>query len=224
MRAHEDPANASEGRDHVRSRTRPEPAGTATARPGQLSPAHLLHLQRTAGNASVVQLLGDDAEERSPVKDVVGSGTGAPLDAATRTMMESRFGQDFGDVRVHTDAKATESARSVHANAYTVGRDVVFRSDQWSPGTASGQRMLAHELTHVVQQRSGPVDGTPAPGGIQLSDPSDRFEREADTVAHRVMSAEPVQRQEEEPEEEVQGSAVQRQEDQAPEEEDVAGA
>jgi hypothetical protein len=70
-----------------------------------------------------------------------------------------------------------------------VGSDVVFQSGVYSPGTESGQRMLAHELTHVVQQKAGPVDGSPAGGGIRVSDPSDRFEREADSTADRVMSA-----------------------------------
>jgi hypothetical protein len=103
--------------------------------------------------------------------------------------MESRLGADFSDVRVHTDGKATESARSVQAYAYTVGNDVVFQSDKFSPESESGQRMLAHELTHVVQQRSGPVDGTPAPGGIQISHPSDTFEQAAESSADQVMSS-----------------------------------
>lgn len=176
----------------------------------------VLGLQRSAGNAAVVQMLAGE-EESSPVKDVIGSGGGSPLDAGTRTFMEERFGHDFSDVRVHTDARASASAQSVQANAYTVGRDVVFRSDQWSPHTDAGRRTLAHELAHVVQQKAGPVDGSPAPGGIRLSDPSDRFEREADAVADRIMAGTGtggVQRQAEEAEEEpVQASAAQRQED-----------
>jgi len=152
--------------------------------------ASLLHLQRTAGNAGVVQMLADDdAEERSPVHDVVGSGGGSPLDKTTRATMEERLGADFGDVRVHTDAKASRSAEAVGANAYTVGSDIVFRSGHFDPASATGQRTLAHELTHVVQQKSGPVDGTAAPGGIRLSDPSDRFERAAETASTEVVSA-----------------------------------
>ncbi|MGH8905071.1 MAG: DUF4157 domain-containing protein [Egibacteraceae bacterium] len=120
----------------------------------------------------------------------------------------SSHGHDFSDVRVHTDGKASESARSVQAHAYTVGNDVVFQGGQYSPETDAGKRMLAHELTHVVQQRSGPLDGTPAPGGIQVSDHSDTFERAAERSADQVMAgghaeaAAPapasVQRQEEE--------------------------
>ncbi|HKV32406.1 MAG TPA: DUF4157 domain-containing protein, partial [Candidatus Dormibacteraeota bacterium] len=130
-----------------------------------------------------------EEQEPSPVKDVVGSGGGSPLDRDTRGFMESRLGADFSDVRVHTDGKATESARSVQAHAYTVGNDVVFQSDKYAPESDSGKRMLAHELTHVVQQRSGPVDGTPAAGGIQVSHPSDRFEQAAENSADRVMSS-----------------------------------
>jgi hypothetical protein len=157
---------------------------------GHHDAASLMHLQRTAGNAGVIQLLAeDDAGAPSPVHDVVGKGGGTPLDEATRASMEGRFGEDFGDVRVHTDAKASESAKSVGANAYTVGSDIVFRSGQFDAASPTGQRTLAHELTHVVQQRSGPVDGTDAPGGIRLSDPGDAFERAADQTANAVMSA-----------------------------------
>jgi len=153
-----------------------------------LSPASILGLQRTVGNASVVQLLGAEEEQASPVHDVVGKGGGSPLDDGVRDDMEGRFGQSFSDVRVHTDAKASESAESVGANAYTVGNDVVFRSGQFDASSPTGQRTLAHELTHVVQQRSGPVDGAPAPGGIALSNPSDRFEQAADRTAADVTS------------------------------------
>ena len=168
------------------------PAGQDAARGADqrmpLSPASILGLQRTVGNASVVQLLGADEEQASPVHDVIGKGGGAPLDEGVRNDMEGRFGQSFSDVRVHTDTKASESAESVGANAYTVGNDIVFRSGQFDTSSPVGQRTLAHELTHVVQQRSGPVDGSPAAGGIALSNPSDRFERAADQSADNVMS------------------------------------
>ncbi|MGH2731463.1 MAG: DUF4157 domain-containing protein [Actinomycetota bacterium] len=196
-------------------------------RPDVLHPGAVLHLQRAAGNASVASFLGEEREEeRSPVKDVVGSGGGSPLDRDTRQSMESRFGQDFSDVRVHTDSQAGESARAVNAQAYTVGPDIVFQPGKYAPETHEGKHMLAHELTHVVQQKSGPVSGTPAPGGIQISDPSDSFEQQAERTATQVMSAEPsasspasvqtlaIQRQEEEEEpQEVQASFVQRQEE-----------
>jgi len=197
-----------------------------------LTPAAVMHLQKTVGNATVSAAL--EEQETSPVKDVVGSGGGTPLDKDTRGLMESRLGADFSDVRVHTDAKASESARSVQAYAYTVGSDVVFQSGRYEPESDSGKRMLAHELTHVVQQRSGPVAGTPAPGGIQISHPSDRFEQAAESSADRVMSSAPatapasvaaagpasVQREGED-EKELQGTFVQRAAD---EEEDALQA
>jgi outer membrane protein OmpA-like peptidoglycan-associated protein len=86
------------------------------------------------------------------VHDVLRS-SGQPLDVATRSFMEPRFGQDFSSVRVHTDAKAAESARAVNAMAYTVGRDVVFGEGNYRPGNGLGRKLLAHELAHVVQQK-----------------------------------------------------------------------
>ncbi len=77
---------------------------------------------------------------------------GQPLDAATRGFMEPRFGQDFSGVRVHTGTSAEQSARDVNANAYTVGHDVVFDAGRFAPGALEGRRLIAHELTHVVQQ------------------------------------------------------------------------
>ena len=80
---------------------------------------------------------------------------GQPLDPGTRTFMEPRFGHDFANVRVHTNNHAATSAEAVNALAYTVGNHVVFGAGQYAPGSARGQRLLAHELTHVVQQNGG---------------------------------------------------------------------
>lgn len=157
---------------------------------GGLSPSSVLSLQRAIGNAGVEALL--EQEEPSPVHDVVGSGTGSALESGTRALMEERLGGDFTDVRIHTGAGADESARSIDALAYTVGSDVVFRSGHYAPDTPTGRRVLAHELTHVVQQKAGPVEGTPAPGGIRLSDPSDRFEQAAERAAAEATSMPPA--------------------------------
>ncbi|MCA8975777.1 MAG: DUF4157 domain-containing protein, partial [Planctomycetes bacterium] len=81
-----------------------------------------------------------------------GGSTGRPLPTATRAFMESRFGHDFSRVRVHTDSTADRSARASSAQAYTVGHDVVFGAGRYAPDTREGRRLLAHELTHVVQQ------------------------------------------------------------------------
>ena len=90
-----------------------------------------------------------------PIVHDVLRASGQPLDTATRAFMEPRFGQDFSRVRVHTDARAAESARAVNALAYTVGRDVVFGAGQYAPGTPEGHRLIAHELAHVMQQLRG---------------------------------------------------------------------
>ncbi|WP_406458041.1 DUF4157 domain-containing protein [Streptomyces sp. NBC_00876] len=209
-------------------------------------------LQRTVGNAALGPVIqraragaSEQAEEepRSPVHDVVSSGGGAPLDADTRADLEGRMGADFSDVRVHNDSAAHESAKGVGAHAYTVGNNVVFQRDAYDPSSPQGRTTLAHELTHVMQQRSGPVEGTEAPGGIRVSDPSDRYEREAVANADRVLadpapaqaptaapspspSTPAVQRAATEDEDEqpadVQGSFVQRAEEKGAEEEEEA--
>ncbi len=157
-------------------------AAAAAGRTDVVGRSGMLGVQRAAGNAAATSMM-----ERSPVHDVVSSG-GAPLDEEVRTDMEGRMGQDFSDVRVHTGDAADTSARSVSAHAYTVGSNIVFQRGTYDPGSTQGRTLLAHELTHVVQQRSGPVDGTPAMGGVSVSDPSDRFEVEASRNAERVMS------------------------------------
>ncbi len=197
-------------------------ARAATAgRTEALGHASVLRLQRTAGNAGIAQALENESE--SPVHDVIGKGGGMPLDGGLRGPMEQSFGTDFSDVRVHTGGSAASSASAVDAHAYTVGNEIVL-GEGVSSGSPAYERTLAHELTHVVQQRSGPVDGTPAGGGVSISSPADRFEQAAETTADRVMAGGPagdtagaagggsVQRQEDE-EEEVQALAIQRQED-----------
>jgi hypothetical protein len=89
------------------------------------------------------------------VHDVLRS-PGQSLDGDTRAFMEPRLGHDFSRVRVHTDARAAESARAMDARAYTVGQDIVFGAGRYAPGTSQGRRLMAHELTHVVQQRQSP--------------------------------------------------------------------
>lgn len=95
--------------------------------------------------------------------------------------MEPCFGRDFSRVRVHTDAKAAESARAVNALAYTVGHDLVFDAGQYAPQTMEGRRLIAHELTHAVQQ--GPAT---ARYPLEIGQPGDSFEREADVIAEWI--------------------------------------
>jgi hypothetical protein len=118
-----------------------------------------VQLKRDSSDSSLVsrkeQITVPDADDLTTmVSGVVGSG-GQALNASTRAFMEPRFGHDFSRVRVHTDDKASASALAIRARAYTLGRDIVFRSGEYAPGTSEGRRLLAHELTHVVQQRTG---------------------------------------------------------------------
>jgi Domain of unknown function (DUF4157) len=160
----------------------------ASGRSDLLDTRAVLQLQRAAGNAWVDRFVVTPAKAEVPaVRDVVGSGRGSPLEHSVRGRMERAFGQDFGRVRLHTGAGATASARSLNAHAYTVGEDIVFQGAAYNPHTNAGRRMLAHELTHVLQQRSGRVPGTPGADGITISDPTDAFEQEAERVAGRLV-------------------------------------
>ena len=114
------------------------------------------------------------------VHDTIRS-PGQPLDSATRAFMEPRFGHDFGDVRVHTDARAVESARAVNALAYTVGQNVVFGESKYVPTSHAGRELLAHELAHTIQQRTG--------GGASVcTDRSDVFEVSANAAARSIAN------------------------------------
>ncbi|WP_436843479.1 eCIS core domain-containing protein [Streptomyces hundungensis] len=198
-----DQAQTHEGMKSVRSAARTPGRGVGV--PGGLAALH-----SSAGNAAVVQMLrqaghawaqdqhqhgagcghqqteqaSHPAVQRSTVHDVLRT-TGRPLDDATRTDMESRLGADFSDVRIHNDSAAKASAAEVGARAYTSGSHVVIGDG------GADKHTLAHELTHVIQQRQGPVAGTDNGSGLKVSDPSDRYEREAEANAHRVMAGAP---------------------------------
>jgi hypothetical protein len=106
-----------------------------------------------------------------PIVDDVLRSPGRPMDATTRSYFEPRFGHDFGRVRIHADGRAARSAEAIGALAYTVGNDVVFASGAYAPASTAGQRLLAHELTHVVQQSGISGDAQP---GLVLRHPADK--------------------------------------------------
>lgn len=121
---------------------------------------------------------GTTTHEAPPIVHEALSSSGQPLDGVTRAFMEPRFGHDFSRVRVHSGGRAAESAQAVKAKAYTVGENVVFGAGEYLPQTAPGRRLLAHELTHVVQQ-----SGT-APGGkLSIGEADNAHEREAESVS-----------------------------------------
>ena len=183
----------------VRRVEAPREVGTA--------PESVLRLQRLAGNAAVARVLAGEQRpvssdqgataseqdvsapvQRSAVHDVLAA-PGRPLNAEQRREFEGPLGADLSSVRVHSgDPASSSAAAAVDAEAFTSGNHVVF-------GGPVDRRTLAHELTHVVQQRQGPVAGTDNGDGLRVSDPGDRFEREAEATADALVSqASPVQR------------------------------
>jgi hypothetical protein len=112
---------------------------------------------------------------------------GAPLPADVRAFFEPRFGVDFGGVRIHDHDRAAQAARSVQASAYTLGQNIVFAAGRYAPQTADGRRLLAHELTHVVQQQNG-AQAAPS-ASLEIGPADDPYERQADAVAEAVLSA-----------------------------------
>ncbi|KAA0930652.1 eCIS core domain-containing protein [Streptomyces apricus] len=189
------------------------PHRAAGAGAGGRNPASMLALQRSVGNASVVQLLANERHSHSSscghslegpvqrrmhvaehqhedeqqaqaqaVHEVLKS-SGRPLDGPTLNEMQARHGgADFSTVRVHDDIKAQRSAAAIGARAYTSGENIVRGKDGFDKKT------LAHELKHVLQQREGPVAGTPTGGGLTLSDRNDHHEREAEASSNEVMA------------------------------------
>jgi hypothetical protein len=115
----------------------------------------------------------------STINDVLRS-PGQPLDAATRAYMEPRFGHDFSHVRVHTDDKASASARSVNALAYTAGSQIAFGTGRYQPDTSAGRELIAHELAHVVQQ------GNTSTASTAVAPPHGALEDHAQQVASEI--------------------------------------
>ena len=129
----------------------------------------------------------DGAQAPDSVHDVLRS-SGQPLDTAARSFLEPRFGRDFANVRVHSDAAAARSADAVGARAYTVGRDVVFASGQYNPQSTEGRHLLAHEVTHTIQQA-----GIASPSSsLRVGEASSAAEQESAAAADAVMSGAPA--------------------------------
>ncbi|HEY9670735.1 MAG TPA: DUF4157 domain-containing protein [Waterburya sp.] len=148
----------------------------------------LLKLQRQYGNRYVQRVLaiarkgGGEAEAAPEVEAAIERkrGGGQALDNRVRVPMESAFGVDFSGVHVHTDSEADTLNQALSARAFTTGQDIFFAQGEYSPGSSSGRELLAHELTHVVQQTGG------IHPKLALSEPTDKYEQEADRVAATV--------------------------------------
>jgi hypothetical protein len=153
----------------------------------------LLRLQKQYGNGYVGRVLHRVATHQSQgdggidiersIESARGGGHG--LDHPVRGQMEAAFGANFGDVRIHTDARADTLNHAVAAKAFTTGKDIFFRQGEYSPGTSSGRELLAHELTHVVQQTGDGIQRK-----MTVSQPGDPLEVEADSMARSVMQQE----------------------------------
>jgi uncharacterized protein DUF4157 len=131
------------------------------------------------------------ADEAPPVVHDVLASSGRPLEPGVRAFFESRLGYDVGDVRVHTEGRAADSARAVDAPAYSVGRHIVFGADRYRPDTPRGMHLLAHELTHVDQQR-GAAGALPA--RLSVAPRGTGAERAAERAADALTSGRPVSR------------------------------
>lgn len=174
-------------------------------------------LQQQVGNQAVQRLIQRSGDGPAELDDETAGrinsarGSGQTLDDSVQKNMGDAMGTDFSDVRVHTGKEANELNQDVGAEACTTGRDIFFKDGNYRPNTSSGDELLAHELTHVVQQGEGRVSGG---SGMTVNAPGDSFEQEADRVASAVTgpaAGAGVQRLEE--------GAVQRQD--IPEEEEV---
>jgi hypothetical protein len=177
----------------------------------------------TLGNAAFQRRIAQRSAAPAEVPDETtqrihaARGGGQALEAAVQQKMGDALGADFSDVRVHTGEQSHSLNQELGALAFTTGKDVFFGENQYAPHSTSGQELIAHELTHVVQQSTGAVTGG---AKMTVNAPGDRFEQEADAVAKAAVATGPtaeVQRQELDPEEELQAKLVQRQE--LPEEE-----
>jgi hypothetical protein len=202
-----------------------------SSRPAKAQDAGASDLASQIGNAGIARLVqarqvnraGDgpqtlDHEIARAIEQQRGGGR--ELDTDARANMEGALGEDFSDVRIHDDANADALSTAVSAQAFTTGSDVFFRSGKYDAASGEGQKLLAHELTHVAQQR-----GAQPTSEMTVSDPGDASEVEATAVADQVASASPaapsttatVSRSGEE--EEVQMSRIDRD---GPEEEEPA--
>ncbi len=144
------------------------------------------HLQTKREGSNDIQQNGVPA-----IVHQVLQSPGQPLNTATRSFMEPRFGQDFSRVRIHTGNGAEASARTVHALAYTVGRNIVFGAGQFTPSTPAGRRLLAHELTHTLQQANTNIMLHPR---LTIGDAQSPAEAEAEHTADLVMNNHTVSR------------------------------
>ncbi|MBN1147930.1 MAG: DUF4157 domain-containing protein [Anaerolineales bacterium] len=154
----------------------------------------LTSLQQIVGNQAVQRLITQrsgegpfELDDETAGRISQARGGGQALEAGLQEQMGAATGQDFSGVRVHNSPEADEINQQLNARAFTTGQDIFFREGAYDPHSSSGQELVAHELTHVVQQTTGQVS---AQGSrMTVNAPGDRFEREADSQAKTLVSA-----------------------------------
>ena len=175
--------------DHEKERALDHRIEPPDPQPREREPAPLHQLASDVGNHAFRSALARDGagilpsgEVHQEVQDTIDStrGSGTGLDSSVRDRMEGTLG-DLSDVTVHTDDTADALNRSVSARAFATGTDLYFAKDEYRPSSGEGDRLIAHELAHVVQQR-----GSSPSGPLTVSQPGDAMEREADDVADRI--------------------------------------
>jgi Domain of unknown function (DUF4157) len=178
------------GYEHEREQLEAEQAHKAAPAPPELSAPE--RLASSVGNQAFGALARQgagilpDGRAHPDVESTIAQtrGGGAPLDGGVANKLGPQLGDNFSDVRVHTDDTAHALADSVSAKAFTTGNDVYFAKGEYSPGSSSGDQLLAHELSHVVQQR-----GAPTSGPLQVSNPGEALEVQAEDAAKGTAAA-----------------------------------
>lgn len=165
--------------------------------PQSLRSSHIRYLQRTIGNQAVAEMLMRQAAPENDPGGLAGGpateelesgisrrrGGGRTMGKQVRAQMEQGFGVDFSGVRIHTGTEADRLSRSVQARAFTTGKDIFFKKDAYNPHSGDGRKLLAHELTHVVQQGAAPK----VQRKLEVGPAKDRYEEEADRIARTVV-------------------------------------
>jgi hypothetical protein len=170
---------------------------------GNRAVQHLLAQRSGVGSTSASLNAGFELDDDTAGRINRQRGGGQPLDTALQKQASEAMGHDLSGVRVHTSPEASDLSGQLSAKAFTTGRDIFFQEGAYDPHSSGGRELIAHELTHVVQQSSGAVTGGPK---MTVNPPGDGYEREADQVAREAKQQEMVHRQVEE-EETIQAKA-----------------
>ena len=184
------------------ARRRPPEAEELPDSTAETSP--MSDLQDQVGNRAAQRLLGPlqrrgegpfELDEETATRINQERGGGQPLESGLGQQMGAALKSDLSDVRVHTSPAADQLSRQLSATAFTTGQDIFFRQGTYEPQSSAGQELIAHEVTHVVQQSSGQVSSS---GPMTVNAPGDRHEREAEATAKSLVHRQTAPEEEEE--------------------------